>query len=141
VLTSSIFSDKLVPFVAMLAVFRCDTKSKLKERGVAKTEKNELIQGLIAVSERINLLQTQLETLQQEMLMLKKTAHSPLQNASGLAYADPRQRMAYLQKQSDELLKDYAEAMASLRHVVAGNELMMREEAHAPELAVMGRLM
>ena len=125
----------------MLAVFRCETKPYMKECGVAKTEKNELIQGLIAVSERIHHLQAQLETLQQEMLMLKKTAHSPMQNQSGLAYADPRQRMAYLQKQSDELLKDYAEAMASLRHVIAGNELMMREEAHAPELAVMGRLM
>lgn len=125
----------------MLVVFRWETKPNMKECGVAKTEKNGLIQGLVAVSERIHRLQAQLESLQQEMLMLKKTAHSPLQDKSGLVYADPQQRMAYLQKQSDELLKDYAEAMASLRHVIAGNEIMMREEAHAPELAVMGRLM
>ena len=113
----------------------------MKVHGVAKSEKNELIQGLIAVSERINSLQAQLESLQQEMLTLKKTAHDPIQTQSGLPYAHPQQRMAYLQNQSDLLLKDYAEAMASLRQVIAGNELMMREEAHAPELAVMGRLM
>ena len=108
---------------------------------MAKSEKDELIQGLIAVSERINVLQAQLENLQQEMLVLKKTANTHTQAQSGLPYANPQQRMAYLQQQSDQLLKEYAEAMANLRHVISGNELMMREEAHAPELAVMGRLM
>ena len=49
--------------------------------------------------------------------------------------------MAYLQKQSEQLLKDYAAAMADLREAVAGNEMILREQAHAPELAVMGRLM
>ena len=123
------------------SVFFDNFRRFMKERCVAKCEKYELIQGLIDVSARINRLTAQLESLQQEMLMLKKTAHVPTQTQSGLPYADPQQRMAYLQKQSDQLLKDYAEAMAHLRDVVSGNEVMMREEAHAPELAVMGRLM
>ena len=108
---------------------------------MAKSEKSKLIEDLIAVSERIGLLQTQLESLQQEMVMLKKTISNPAQNFTNIAYANPQQRLTYLQKQFDSLLKDYAEAMANLRNVVSGNELMLREEAHAPELAVMGRLM
>ena len=108
---------------------------------MAKSEKSKLIEDLIAVSERIGLLQTQLENLQQKMVMLKKTISNQAQNRTGVAYANPQQRLAYLQKQFDSLLQDYAEAMANLRDVVSGNELILREEAHAPELAVMGRLM
>ena len=108
---------------------------------MATTDKEQLVQNLVSVSERIGQLQRQLEALQQEMLALKRTAHESTQNRSGLPYAQPQQRMAYLQKQSDQLLKEYAKAMADLRQAVSGNELMLREEGHAPELAVMGRLM
>ena len=108
---------------------------------MATTDKEQLVQNLVSVSERIGQLQRQLEALQQEMLALKRTAHESTQNRSGLPYAQPQQRMAYLQKQSDQLLKDYAKAMSDLRQAVSGNELMLREEGHAPELAVMGRLM
>ena len=108
---------------------------------MATTDKEQLVQNLVSVSERIGQLQRQLAALQQEMLALKRTAHESTQNRSGLPYAQPQQRMAYLQKQSDQLLKDYAKAIADLRQAVSGNELMLREEGHAPELAVMGRLM
>jgi hypothetical protein len=108
---------------------------------VATTDKEQLVQNLLSVSERIGVLQRQLEELQQEMLALKRTAHNSTQDKSGVPYAGPQQRMAYLQKQSERLLKDYAQAMADLRQAVSGNEVLLREEAHAPELAVMGRLM
>jgi hypothetical protein len=108
---------------------------------VAKSEKSKLIEDLVAVSERIGVLQMQLETLQQEMMMLKKTVSEQGQSRTGLAYAHPHNRLTYLQRQCDTLLKDYAAAMAHLRDVVSGNEVMIREEAHAPELAVLGRLM
>jgi DNA repair exonuclease SbcCD ATPase subunit len=113
----------------------------LKVIGVATTDKEQLVQNLVSVSERIGQLQRQLEALQQEMLALKRTAHDTMQTKSNLPYAHPQQRMAYLQKQSDQLLADYAKAMGDLRQAVSGNELMLREEGHAPELAVMGRLM
>ena len=108
---------------------------------MATTDKDALIKNLVAVSERIGVLQSKLEGLQQEMLALKRTAHDTTQSRSGVDYAHPQQRMAYLQQQSDLLLKDYAVAMADLRDAVAGNEMILRDQAHAPELAVMGRLM
>ena len=113
----------------------------MKEEWVAKLEKSELVQSLVSLSGEIGTLQNQLEILHKEMVVLQQTAKDPTQTQSGLPYASPHQRLAYLKNQSDQLLKSYAQAMAHLRQVVEGNETMLREEAHAPELAVLGRLM
>ncbi len=100
----------------------------------------DLVDGLRGIAAHVEFLQNQLEDLAQETVRLRQRTMSTQmfrlddQHANDLS-------LVSIQSRIKSLTNEYAMAMQSLRHAVAGNENHLTHLAHSSELVTMTRVM